>query len=232
MSEQLKEDQTSYDNPWYYRGDVFTSDDIGDHFGFVYLITNTSTGKMYVGKKFFWTNKPYQKNGKKKKRKVESDWKNYYGSNERLLAETAEDRSVCFREILYLCKTRSQCAYYELREQVYRNVIFDDQYYNNYIGTRLNGNAIKPLEQADSLVIYTTEQCPFCTDLTDWLDRECFVYTKKIIGQDIDRGEFKKQWPTVDTVPHIVYNGMKINDPAELVNYSHMRAINNENVQT
>ena len=230
MSEHLKEDQTSYDNPWYYRGEVFTSDDIGDHFGFVYLITNTVTKRMYVGKKFFWTNKPYQKNGKKKKRKVESDWKDYYGSNDRLQEDIVGDRSTCVREILYLCKTRSQCAYYELREQVYRNVIFDDQYYNNYIGTRLNGNAIKPLVTEDKLTVYKTDHCPYCDDLTKWMDREQFQYNTIVVGTDITVEEFKKQWPTVDTVPHIVYNGMKISDPAELVNYSHMRKVNNENV--
>jgi len=32
----------SYDNPWKYNGKIFDSDDIGDYFGFVYLITNKS----------------------------------------------------------------------------------------------------------------------------------------------------------------------------------------------
>ena len=42
-----------YENPWYYKGTAFTSDDIGDFFGYVYLITNKSTGKKYIGRKYF-----------------------------------------------------------------------------------------------------------------------------------------------------------------------------------
>ena len=29
-----------YENPWFYNGEPFTSDNIGDHCGFVYLIEN------------------------------------------------------------------------------------------------------------------------------------------------------------------------------------------------
>ena len=42
-----------YENSWYYKGTAFTSDDIGDFFGYVYLITNKSTGKKYIGRKYF-----------------------------------------------------------------------------------------------------------------------------------------------------------------------------------
>ena len=41
-----------YENPWYYKGTAFTSDDIGDFFGYVYLITNKTTGKKYIGRKY------------------------------------------------------------------------------------------------------------------------------------------------------------------------------------
>ena len=37
-----------YENPWLYKGKAFTSDDIGDLFGFVYRITNLRTGKQYI----------------------------------------------------------------------------------------------------------------------------------------------------------------------------------------
>ena len=33
-------DERVYENPWLYEGKPFTSDDIGDFFGFVYRITN------------------------------------------------------------------------------------------------------------------------------------------------------------------------------------------------
>ena len=43
-----------YENPWIYEGATFTSDDIGDFFGYVYLITNNENGRQYIGRKYFW----------------------------------------------------------------------------------------------------------------------------------------------------------------------------------
>ena len=37
--------EVDYENPWMYEGNPFTSDDIGDYYGFVYRITNTTNGK-------------------------------------------------------------------------------------------------------------------------------------------------------------------------------------------
>ena len=37
--------EVDYENPWYYKGTAFTSDDIGDFFGYVYLITNNENGR-------------------------------------------------------------------------------------------------------------------------------------------------------------------------------------------
>jgi PAS domain-containing protein len=44
-----------------------------------------STGLKYIGKKSLWCNKYFQKNGVTKKKRVERDWRNYYGSSPRLL---------------------------------------------------------------------------------------------------------------------------------------------------
>ena len=38
-----------YENPWIYNGSPFTSADIGDHYGFVYLIENKLNGRKYIG---------------------------------------------------------------------------------------------------------------------------------------------------------------------------------------
>ena len=67
-----------YDNPWIYNERPFTSDDVHDYFGFVYLITNFSNKRQYMGRKYFWSFRKPQ--GKKRKVKQESDWKKYYGS--------------------------------------------------------------------------------------------------------------------------------------------------------
>ena len=50
------EKQTDYENPWIFNGYPFLSEDIDDHFGFVYCITNTLTGKRYIGRKLTFTN--------------------------------------------------------------------------------------------------------------------------------------------------------------------------------
>ena len=43
-----------YENPWLYKNTTFSSDDIGDFFGYVYLITNNENGRQYIGRKYFW----------------------------------------------------------------------------------------------------------------------------------------------------------------------------------
>ena len=69
---------------WIFEQKEFTEDLIADNYGFVYRITNNFTGKMYIGKKFFYSSKTKQVKGKKKKIKVFSDWQSYYGSNDEL----------------------------------------------------------------------------------------------------------------------------------------------------
>ena len=48
------EKQTDYENPWIFDGTPFLSEDINGMHGFVYCITNTLTGKRYIGRKYFW----------------------------------------------------------------------------------------------------------------------------------------------------------------------------------
>jgi hypothetical protein len=60
--------------------------------GFVYLITNLTNDRKYIGKKLarFKTTKPPLKGRKNKRRGTkESDWKTYWGSSDKLLADVA-----------------------------------------------------------------------------------------------------------------------------------------------
>lgn len=68
----------SYDNPWLYQGKIFETEDIGEHFGFIYLIECEENSRKYLGRKYFWSFRTPK--GKKRKVKQESDWKKYYGS--------------------------------------------------------------------------------------------------------------------------------------------------------
>jgi len=74
----------TYDNPWLFKEEIFTSDMIEDNYGFVYLIENPKNNRKYIGKKFFWNKKILPKTKTRRRRKhikVESDWKEYYGSS-------------------------------------------------------------------------------------------------------------------------------------------------------
>ena len=48
-----------YDNPWIYKDEPFTSEDIGENIWFVYLLTDPN-GKKYVGKKLFVSSEGYR----------------------------------------------------------------------------------------------------------------------------------------------------------------------------
>lgn len=128
----------SYENPWMYNSKIFESDDIQDHFGFVYLIYCRQTGRRYIGRKYFWSfTKP---KGKSRRVKSESNWKNYYGSCPELKADVNLWGKASFdRTILSLHKTKGECNYEETKQLFLNDVLkesLDDgrpAYYNSNI---------------------------------------------------------------------------------------------------
>ena len=124
-----------------------------DCVGFVYIITNLKTNRKYVGKKLAKFSKTTYKtvvlkNGKKKKKKIrskiDSDWKDYYGSSKELNEDVEKLGIENFkREILFFCKSKAECSYVESREQFSRKVLESDDYYNNNIMCRIHGSHIK-----------------------------------------------------------------------------------------
>lgn len=136
---------------WFYQGvevELLPEDCIG----FVYLITNTVTGRKYIGKKLAKFSKTTYKtvklkNGTKKKKKirnkVDSDWRTYYGSNDELNKDIQNLGAENFqREILYYCKSKAECSYIEAREQFTHKVLESTDYYNGHIQVRVHGSHI------------------------------------------------------------------------------------------
>lgn len=105
--------------------------------GFVYLIHNLQNNKKYIGKKLFHSTKTIQKNNKKKKLKIESNWKSYNGSNQTLLNDIQNSSPTLNKIILYLCYSKSQCSYLEAQEQFKCNAILSPQYYNDWISVKI-----------------------------------------------------------------------------------------------
>jgi hypothetical protein len=123
-----------------------------DCVGFVYIITNTISGKKYIGKKLAKFSKTTTrvvklKNGTKKKKKIrtkiDSDWQTYYGSNIELNKDVETLGPENFtREILYYCKSKAECSYIEAREQFTRKVLESKEWYNGHIQVRVHGSHI------------------------------------------------------------------------------------------
>jgi hypothetical protein len=124
-----------------------------DCVGFVYIITNKLSGRRYIGKKLSKFSKTTYKivklkNGNKKRKKIkskiDSDWQQYYGSNIELNKDIQELGIENFtREILFYCRSKSECSYIEAREQFNHRVLESDDYYNGHIQVRVHGSHIK-----------------------------------------------------------------------------------------
>jgi hypothetical protein len=137
---------------WQYQGQIV---DIlpDDCVGFVYLISNTVTGRKYIGKKLAKFSKTSYKtvtlkNGTKKKKriksKIDSDWKEYWSSSDELKKDVASLGEANFvREILRYCKSKAECSYFEAKLQFEYKVLESDDFYNGQISVRCHQSHIK-----------------------------------------------------------------------------------------
>ncbi len=130
---------------WTYKGETI-KELPEDVVGFVYQITNTKDGRMYIGKKLarFKRSRPPLKGRKNKRRfKVDSDWREYYGSSDELTADIMKLGKENFkRDILFYCHSKAELSYVEAREQFARKVLESNDYYNGHIRVRVHGKGI------------------------------------------------------------------------------------------
>lgn len=150
---------TDYENPWYYKGQVFNSTSINDAHGFIYMIEEISTGKIYIGQKQLWTKKIRMINKKRKKVKAESDWKNYYSSSNYINDKVALNGTSDFkRYIVTLVSGDGIMNYIELRFQMDLKVLENEhKYINGYVGGRISRSHIgehKILDQDNEIIKY------------------------------------------------------------------------------
>lgn len=137
---------------WTYKGSI-VNELPEDCVGYVYIITNTVSGRRYIGKKLAKFSKTTYKtvklkNGTKKKKKIrsliDSDWREYFGSSPNLTEDINKIGKENFtREILQYCKSKSECSYVEARLQFEYGVLESDDFYNGHIQVRVHKNHIK-----------------------------------------------------------------------------------------
>ncbi len=132
---------------WTYNDVDFSSDDIGDYYGFIYRITNMVNGHDYVGRKYFRTKrklKPLKGRKNKRHRIIETDWESYYGSSKRLLEDIEVLGKENFkREIILLCDTRGNTNYYEAKIQFDEDVLLREDNYNGIIAIKIGVGSVK-----------------------------------------------------------------------------------------
>lgn len=129
---------------WIYESKELTESPEG-YFGFVYLITNIKTGRMYIGKKQFNSYRSKKVKDKKRRKRyvLESDWQEYWGSCEELKEDIKTLGEENFkRQVLKLCETKRDLTYSEVEFQIKNDVLtaLDKKgrrlYYNSNIMSR------------------------------------------------------------------------------------------------
>jgi len=112
-------------------------------FGFVYVITNTKTKKIYIGCKQYFTGKG--------KRKRKNAWEKYTGSSVTLNEDIKKIGKKHFLfEVIAEFKNKRSLRYYECYYQMKYNVLAPDKngvrnFYNNYV----QGKFFAPVEPYD-----------------------------------------------------------------------------------
>lgn len=124
-------------------------DNYEDYLGFIYLITNKTNGRFYIGQKSFWKIVKYPPlKGKvnRRYRKKETKWREYWGSSEWLLRDIEKLGEDNFeREILKLCKNKTELNFFETKMQIEKDVLGiedsknKEKSYNGILNLRIGG---------------------------------------------------------------------------------------------
>tara|TARA_R110000772_G_scaffold99174_2_gene198854 strand:- start:12176 stop:12613 length:438 start_codon:yes stop_codon:yes gene_type:complete len=134
------------DNPWWYKFQELNEETVEGYVGFVYKITNLETKRKYIGKKILKFTRRKSIKGQKRRKKVvlDSDWREYYGSNKELKQDVETLGPEKFiREVLKLCKSKSEMSYWEAHFQFKYDVLLSDDYYNSWISCKIHKSNLR-----------------------------------------------------------------------------------------
>ena len=110
-------------------------------FGFIYEITNKVNGKKYIGKKQCVRKikrKPLKGKTRNRIDQKESDWKTYTSSSKELNEDIQKYGKENFEfRILKVCGSKWELGYEEIKEQIARDVLRREDYYNGIINVRI-----------------------------------------------------------------------------------------------
>jgi len=153
---------------WQYKGTDFL--DSTGYFGFVYRITCSLTGRMYIGKKLFTKAKIQQKTKTKRKKKlrVANDWQSYFGSSEELLFDVktfGEDEF--HREILHLTTKRGETNYLETLEILTSGALLSEKYYNKWVSLKCHKSTLAHLSSVSQLSSRSAPLIPVASSYSD-----------------------------------------------------------------
>ena len=123
---------------WLINEDVYIHENM---FGFIYEITNKVNGKKYIGKKQCVRKikrKPLKGKTRNRIDYKESDWKTYTSSSNELNVDIQKHGKENFEfRILKVCGSKWELGYEEIKEQIARDVLRKDDYYNGIINVRI-----------------------------------------------------------------------------------------------
>jgi len=127
---------------WLYKGEPVSEEEVAKHAGFVYLITDLTNGKKYIGRKYSTFKRKAKKNSRRKT--LESDWKTYWSSSKEVQKLVEEKGPENFRrEIIVFGKTRGEVNFYEIFAQFFVGVLESDEWMNESINKWRKANVMK-----------------------------------------------------------------------------------------